>query len=131
MKNLEGFRRDLTLLLTDAKSRLELPHRALAQVTEYIENHEFGLAYELMMYELRGKQIPADAAESLKAAANIMGLENSNEDTTNFKLGHRASNTDSPEIHKRTYCEPRTNSVHCFYRRPAAPIVCPAPESSP
>lgn len=78
MKNLEGFRRDLTLLLTDAKSRLELPHRALAQVTEYIENHEFGLAYELMMYELRGKQIPADAAESLKAAANIMGLENSN-----------------------------------------------------
>jgi hypothetical protein len=74
----EEFRRDLTRLLTDAYSRLELQANASVQVKEYLEHYEFGLAYELVMYELREKEVPADAAASLKAAAIKMGLEKSN-----------------------------------------------------
>jgi hypothetical protein len=74
----ERFRRELTLLLTDARSHIEMHHSASAQLTEYIENHEFGLAYELILCQLRGKEIPVDAAASLKAAASIMGREYSN-----------------------------------------------------
>jgi hypothetical protein len=74
----EGFRRDLTRLLTDVHNRLELQPDASVFVRDYIEAYEFGEAYELMMYELREKEVPADAAASLKAAAIMMGLENSN-----------------------------------------------------
>lgn len=74
----EGFRRDLTRLLTDAHNRLELQPNASVLVREYIEAYEFGEAYALMMYELREKEVPPDAAASLKAAAIMMGLENSN-----------------------------------------------------
>lgn len=70
----EEFRRELTRLLTDAHGHLELTPETSTYVTEYIENYEFGLAYELMMYELRGKDLPANAAESLKAAAVMMGF---------------------------------------------------------
>ena len=75
-ENREEFRRQLTRLLADAHSRLELAPSASAMVTEYIENYEFGLAYELIMYELRENNQPAgDAAPSLRAAAVMMGLE--------------------------------------------------------
>jgi hypothetical protein len=75
MEDREQFRRDLTRLLTNVGSHLNLPRSASAMVAEYIEHYEFGLAYELMVYELHGKEVPANAAESLKAAANMMGLE--------------------------------------------------------
>ena len=73
----ENLRRELTRLLTDAHSHLELTPSTSAFVTEFIENYEFGLAYELIIDELRERNIPAgDAAASLKAAATIMGFEN-------------------------------------------------------
>jgi hypothetical protein len=72
------FRRDLTRVLTEAYNHLELRADASVQVKEYIEHYEFRLAYELIMYELREKEVPADAAASLKAAALRMGLQNSN-----------------------------------------------------
>ena len=75
----EKLRRELRRLLTDAHSHLELAPSASAMVTEYIENFEFELAYELIMYEIRGKDVPAgDAAASLRAAAIMMGFKISN-----------------------------------------------------
>jgi hypothetical protein len=69
----EEFRRELTQLLSDAHGHLELTPEASTYVTKYIENYEFGLAYELMIYELRGKELPANALGSLNAAAVMMG----------------------------------------------------------
>jgi hypothetical protein len=75
----EKFRNEMTHLLTDAKNHLEFTPSTSALVTEFIENYEFGLAYEFIIGELREKNMPAgDAAPSLKAAASIMGIENSN-----------------------------------------------------
>ena len=62
----------------DALSRIELEPKAAAFVAEFIDNYEFGLAYEIMTEQLEGKDVPADAAASLKAAAIMMDLKNSN-----------------------------------------------------
>ena len=77
-EDLERFRRDLTRLLTDAHSHLELRPDVSVLVAEFIENYEFGEAYQLIVYELREKDVPADAAASLKAAAIMMSLKNLN-----------------------------------------------------
>lgn len=74
----EQFRRDLTRLLTEALSRVDLGPKAATLVAEFIDNYEFGLAYEIMTEELEGKAVPADATANLKAAAAMMGLQNSN-----------------------------------------------------
>jgi hypothetical protein len=74
----EQLRHDLAPLLTDALSRLELEPKAAALVAEFIDNHEFGLAYEIMMEQLEGKAVPGDAMASLKAAAVRMSREISN-----------------------------------------------------
>jgi hypothetical protein len=74
----EQLRRDLAPLLTDALRRLELEPKAAALVAEFIDNYEFGLAYEIMMEQAEGKTVPADAMASLKAAAISMGREISN-----------------------------------------------------
>jgi hypothetical protein len=72
----ENFRRELTRLLKEAHSHLELTPSVSALVEEFIENYEFGLAYEFIMEDLNKRDMPAgDAAASLKAAAAIMGLE--------------------------------------------------------
>ena len=74
----ENFRRELTRLLTEAHSHLELTPSVSALVEEFIENYEFGLAYEFMMEDLSKRNMPAcDAAISLEAAAAIMGLKHS------------------------------------------------------
>jgi hypothetical protein len=74
----ERFRRDLTRLLTDALIRVQLEPKAATCVANFIDNYEFGLAYEIMTEELEGTDVPADAAANLKAAANIMGIKISN-----------------------------------------------------
>ncbi len=74
----ENFRHELTRLLKEAHSQLELTPGVSALVEEFIENYEFGLAYEFMMEDLSKRNMPAgDAATSLKAAATIMGLKHS------------------------------------------------------
>jgi hypothetical protein len=55
-----------------------LEPKAAALVAEFIDNHEFGLAYEIMMEQLEGKAVSADAMASLKAAAVRMSREISN-----------------------------------------------------
>jgi hypothetical protein len=74
----ERLRRDLAPLLTDALSRLELEPKVAALIAEFIDNYEFGLAYEIMMEQLEGKAVSAEAMASLKAAAVRMGREISN-----------------------------------------------------
>jgi hypothetical protein len=74
----EKLRRDLTRLLTAACEALTRCGLTVsAEVAEYIENYEFGLAYEVMIDDLNERHVrPADdAAESLVAAAAIMGLD--------------------------------------------------------
>ncbi len=74
----EKLRRDLTRLLTAAQAQLAqegLPVSAL--VVEFIENYEFGLAYEFMIEDLNEHraQPSRDAVANLRAAASIMGLD--------------------------------------------------------
>jgi hypothetical protein len=57
---------------------VELEPKAAVLVAEFIDNYEFGLAYEIMMEELEGRDVPAEAMASLKAAAKIMGRKISN-----------------------------------------------------
>jgi hypothetical protein len=51
-----------------------LEPKAAVLVSEFIDNYEFALAYEIMTEELEGKDVPADVAANLKAAAIMMDL---------------------------------------------------------
>ncbi len=76
----EKVRRELTQLLTIAQKQLELSPGASIMVIEYIENYEFGLAYELILQDMNENNVQpnGDAAASLREAAVIMRLEISN-----------------------------------------------------
>jgi hypothetical protein len=74
----EQFRIELTRVLTDAFRRVQLEPTIASYVEDFIDNYEFGLAYEFMMEGLKGKDVPADAAAALKAAGIRMGYEISN-----------------------------------------------------
>jgi hypothetical protein len=74
----ERLRREIAPLLADALSHLKLEPKAAALVAEFIDNYEFGLAYEIMVEQLEGKAVPADAVAILKAVAIRMGREISN-----------------------------------------------------
>ncbi|RTM10667.1 MAG: hypothetical protein EKK33_23775 [Bradyrhizobiaceae bacterium] len=57
-KEREQLRRDLTHLLTESSKVILLEPEAAALVAEFIDNYEFGLAYEIMIEQLKDQEIP-------------------------------------------------------------------------
>lgn len=54
----EQLRRDLTHLLTEGSKLITLEPKVAALVAEFIDNYEFGLAYEIMIEQLEDQEIP-------------------------------------------------------------------------
>jgi len=74
----EKLRSDLTRLHTVALAELAGEGFAVsALVVEFVENYEFGLAYEFILHGLKEQNVRpnADAVKNLRAAASIMGFD--------------------------------------------------------